>query len=145
MTSMFTQSLLVLADIRPRAIDDWPRYREEGEQLLQLAERAHGRHMKAFTTTILYNLVAMATEKLVMAALMRCGQLPDNHTLPSAGRTERPADPGKIRQRARPPGGRLCGRPQVWQLGKRAVVYGEEDLVVGLCSFLAEIGIRPVL
>ena len=81
MTSMFTQSLLVLADIRPRAIDDWPRYREEGEQLLQLAERAHGRHKKAFTTTILYNLVAMAIEKLVMAALMRCGQLPDNHTL----------------------------------------------------------------
>ncbi|MFZ5776364.1 MAG: nitrogenase component 1 [Thermodesulfobacteriota bacterium] len=29
--------------------------------------------------------------------------------------------------------------------GKRAVVYGEEDLVVGLTSFLAEIGIRPVL
>lgn len=29
--------------------------------------------------------------------------------------------------------------------GKRALVYGEEDLVVGLCSFLAEIGIRPVL
>ena len=29
--------------------------------------------------------------------------------------------------------------------GKRAVVYGEEDMIVGLCSFLAEIGIRPVL
>ena len=29
--------------------------------------------------------------------------------------------------------------------GKRAVVYGEEDLVVGLTSFLAEIGIKPVL
>ncbi|WP_028585302.1 nitrogenase component 1 [Desulfogranum mediterraneum] len=29
--------------------------------------------------------------------------------------------------------------------GKRAVVFGEEDLVVGLTSFLAEIGIRPVL
>lgn len=29
--------------------------------------------------------------------------------------------------------------------GKRAVVYGEEDLVVGLSSFLAEIGIKPVL
>lgn len=29
--------------------------------------------------------------------------------------------------------------------GKRAVVYGEEDLVVGLSSFLAEIGITPVL
>jgi nitrogenase molybdenum-iron protein NifN len=29
--------------------------------------------------------------------------------------------------------------------GKRAVVYGEEDLVVGMAAFLAEIGIRPVL
>lgn len=29
--------------------------------------------------------------------------------------------------------------------GKRAVLYGEEDLVVGLCSFLCEIGIQPVL
>jgi len=28
---------------------------------------------------------------------------------------------------------------------KRAIVYGEEDLVVGLASFLAEIGILPVL
>ncbi len=28
---------------------------------------------------------------------------------------------------------------------KKAVVYGEEDLVVGLTSFLAEIGVRPVL
>ena len=29
--------------------------------------------------------------------------------------------------------------------GKRAVVYGEEDMMVGMCSFLAEIGIQPVL
>lgn len=29
--------------------------------------------------------------------------------------------------------------------GKRAVVYGEEDLVVGITSLLAEIGIHPVL
>ena len=29
--------------------------------------------------------------------------------------------------------------------GKRAVVYGEEDLVVGMTAFLAEIGIQPVL
>ncbi|MGV1098044.1 nitrogenase component 1 [Thiovibrio sp. JS02] len=29
--------------------------------------------------------------------------------------------------------------------GKKAIVYGEEDLVVGLTSFLAEIGIVPVL
>lgn len=29
--------------------------------------------------------------------------------------------------------------------GKRALIYGEEDLVTGMTSFLAEIGIRPVL
>ncbi len=29
--------------------------------------------------------------------------------------------------------------------GQRAVVYGEEDLVVGLVSFLAEIGVQPAL
>jgi nitrogenase molybdenum-iron protein NifN len=29
--------------------------------------------------------------------------------------------------------------------GKRAVVYGEEDLVVGLAAFLAEIGVQPAL
>ncbi len=29
--------------------------------------------------------------------------------------------------------------------GKKAVVYGEEDLVVALASFLAEIGVKPVL
>ena len=29
--------------------------------------------------------------------------------------------------------------------GKRAIVYGEEDLVVGLTAFLAEIGVRPVI
>ncbi len=29
--------------------------------------------------------------------------------------------------------------------GKRAVVYGEEDLVVGITAFLAEIGVQPVL
>ncbi len=29
--------------------------------------------------------------------------------------------------------------------GKKAVIYGEEDLVVGLAGFLAEIGVQPVL
>ncbi|MFH1217875.1 MAG: nitrogenase component 1 [Pseudomonadota bacterium] len=29
--------------------------------------------------------------------------------------------------------------------GKKAIIYGEEDLVVGLTSFLAEIGVKPVL
>ena len=29
--------------------------------------------------------------------------------------------------------------------GKRAVVYGDPDLVVGLCAFLSEVGIHPVI
>lgn len=29
--------------------------------------------------------------------------------------------------------------------GKKAIVYGEEDLVVGLSAFLAEIGVKPIL
>ncbi len=29
--------------------------------------------------------------------------------------------------------------------GKKAIVYGEEDLVVALCAFLCEIGVRPVI
>ena len=29
--------------------------------------------------------------------------------------------------------------------GKRAVIYGEQDLVAGLAGFLSEIGIHPVL
>ena len=29
--------------------------------------------------------------------------------------------------------------------GKRAAVYGEQDLVIGLASFLAEIGVQPIL
>lgn len=29
--------------------------------------------------------------------------------------------------------------------GKKAVIYGDEDMVVGLTSFLAEIGVKPVL
>jgi nitrogenase molybdenum-iron protein NifN len=34
---------------------------------------------------------------------------------------------------------------QKYVLSKRVVIYGEEDLVVGLTSFLAEIGAQPVL
>ncbi len=68
-------------DIRRMAIDDWQQFQKEGEQFLALAERAFTKKTKAFTTEILYNLAAMAMEKLVMSALMRIGRLPDNHTL----------------------------------------------------------------
>ena len=74
-------ALVGFADIRPLAIEDWEQYRREGEQFLNLAEGAFLNKKKAFTTEILYNLIAMAIEKLVMGALMEIGRLPYNHTM----------------------------------------------------------------
>lgn len=73
--------LVGFADIRPQAIDDWQSYRAEGQQFLDLAERAFRGKNKNFTPEILYNLIAMAIEKLVMGALMAIGRLPYNHTM----------------------------------------------------------------
>ncbi|MDX2079608.1 MAG: nitrogenase component 1 [Terrimicrobiaceae bacterium] len=57
--------------------------------------------------------------------------------------TERPT-PEKFRtQRARLIDAYIDGHKYVFQ--KRAIVYGEEDLVIALTSFLQEIGIEPVL
>ena len=74
-------ALVGFADIRLQAIEDWEKYRIEGEQFLRLAEGAFLNKKKAFTTEILYNLIAMGIEKLVMAALMGIGRLPYNHTM----------------------------------------------------------------
>lgn len=73
--------LVGFADIRPQAIEDWGQYRLEGEQFLDLAEGAFTKKKEAFTTEILYNLIAMGIEKLVMGALMAIGRLPYNHTM----------------------------------------------------------------
>jgi hypothetical protein len=78
----FPNSALVgFADIRTQAIDDWQQYKLIGRQFLHLAEGAYWNKKKAFTTEILYNLVAMGIEKLVMSALMEIGRLPYNHTM----------------------------------------------------------------
>lgn len=74
-------ALVGFADIRLQALEDWEKYRMEGEQFLKLAEGAFLNKKKAFTAEILYNLIAMGMEKLVMAALMAIGRLPYNHTM----------------------------------------------------------------
>ena len=74
-------ALVGFADIRPQAIEDWGKYRSEGEQFLHLAEAAFTKKKATFTTEILYNIIAMAIEKLVMGALMEIGRLPYNHTM----------------------------------------------------------------
>ncbi len=63
------------------AIDGWEDYYSDGEAYLKTAIGAHARRREVFTTEILYNLVVMAIEKFIMAALMRHGTLPYNHTM----------------------------------------------------------------
>ncbi len=71
--------------IQPRhniiPLDGWQLYRRDGEQFLRTAVSAHRRGNPRFTPEIVYNLVAMAIEKLIMALLMRRGDLADNHTM----------------------------------------------------------------
>jgi hypothetical protein len=66
---------------RALPISGWEEFLQEGEAYLKTGHGAHARGKKAFTPEILYNIIAMAIEKLVMAALMQRGALPYNHTM----------------------------------------------------------------
>jgi len=71
-----------LADLRPaHPITGWQDFLADGNGYLNTAVGALARRREVFTPQILYNLVAMAIEKLVMAALMRYGAMPYNHTM----------------------------------------------------------------
>ena len=63
-------------------IDNWREYRRDGEQFLKTAEGAFHKKKKAFSPETLYNLTCMAIEKLIMAFLMKNGDLAENHTMP---------------------------------------------------------------
>ncbi|MFH1019284.1 MAG: hypothetical protein V1782_01540 [Pseudomonadota bacterium] len=62
-------------------IKGWQEFLREGNQFLATANNAYIQRKEPFTTAILYNLVAMAIEKLIMALLMKSGKLPYNHTM----------------------------------------------------------------
>ena len=62
-------------------IDNWRDYRRDGERFLQTAIGAHNKKKKAFSTDTLYNVTCMAIEKLIMAFLMKNGDLAENHTM----------------------------------------------------------------
>ena len=63
------------------SIDNWQEYRRDGEQFLNTAATAFRKGNSRFTPETLFNLVAMAIEKLVMAFLMKQGDLAENHTM----------------------------------------------------------------
>lgn len=62
-------------------IDNWRDYRRDGEQFLKTAQRAYDKKKKGFSADTLYNLTCMAIEKLIMAFLMKNGDLAENHTM----------------------------------------------------------------
>ena len=68
-----------LASIQP--IEGWQEFLKDGNGYLGTAKSAYKNGNSRFTPEILYNLVAMAIEKFVMAALMRHGTMPYNHTM----------------------------------------------------------------
>jgi hypothetical protein len=64
-----------------KQIDNWRDYRTDGEKFLHTAIEAHKKKKKAFSTDTLYNITCMAIEKMVMAFLMKNGDLAENHTM----------------------------------------------------------------
>ncbi len=73
--------LVSFADIKRDPIKGWQEFMEEGKAYLSTATNAYINKRPAFTPAILYNLVAMSIEKLIMAMLMKSGNLPYNHTI----------------------------------------------------------------
>ena len=76
-----SKSIVGFSEIRRPPISGWQEFLEEGCQFLATASKAFGSRRGVFTPEILYNLVAMAIEKLIMALLMKTGNLPYNHTM----------------------------------------------------------------
>jgi len=76
-----TQLVTVSPVAPPQPRLDWEEFWRDGKAFLKTAQAAHAKHRQAFTAEILYNLVAMAVEKFVMAALMWHGTMPYNHTM----------------------------------------------------------------
>lgn len=84
------------APISLASIRGWQDFLEEGQGFLTTAVRAHAKRSKVFSPDILYNLVAMAIEKFAMAALMRNGVLPYNHTMADLVESLEETFPGQI-------------------------------------------------
>lgn len=79
MRSVREPALTSLASITP--IPGWQDFLHHGNGFLRTARGAHINGNKRFTPGTLYNIIAMAIEKFVMAALMRHGTMPYNHTM----------------------------------------------------------------
>ena len=79
---MMQSTLLQAEQIVPmEPITGWETFFKEGNDYLRGAEGGFKKRKAVFTAEILYNMIAMAIEKFVMAALMKKGAMPANHTM----------------------------------------------------------------
>lgn len=62
------------------SIPEWRKYFRDGSQYAVTAEKGM-KNMKKFTPEILFNIIAMAIEKYIMAVMLKKGNLPEGHTL----------------------------------------------------------------
>ena len=92
----FRTGLIGFEDIKSHAITGWEEFLREGRQYLNTARRAFAGRRQVFTAEILYNIIAMAIEKLVMAALMQSGNLPYNHTMRDLAEAMEEHFPGRL-------------------------------------------------
>lgn len=87
----------LLSDLKKaQPISGWEDFWGEGKAFLKTASAAYAQQKKAFTTVILYNIIAMAIEKFVMTALMCEGKLPYNHTMKDLVEAMEEAFPGAM-------------------------------------------------
>ncbi len=74
-----------LLQIQPKEniiqIDDWQDYLRDGQQFLSTAVGAHRKNKSTFSPEAIYNITGMAIEKIIMAFLMKNGDLAENHTM----------------------------------------------------------------
>lgn len=95
-STAFRSDLIGFGDIKSHAIKGWEEYLHEGNQYLTTARNAFAGQRHAFTAEILYNVIAMAIEKLVMGALMQSGNLPYNHTMRDLAEAMEEHFPGRL-------------------------------------------------
>ena len=86
--------LTLVTSIKP--IQGWEEFLKDGNGYLRTAKGGYLNRKKIFTSEILYNIIAMAIEKFVMAALMRHGTLPYNHTMADLVESMEETFPGAI-------------------------------------------------
>jgi hypothetical protein len=94
---MEAQANFTLSDLKPaQPITGWEDFLADGSGYLNTAIGALVKQREVFTPQILYNLIAMAIEKFVMAALMRYGAMPYNHTMADLVEAMEETFPGSV-------------------------------------------------